>query len=282
MRNKIYAKGILACAWLLLSSGQAVAQPTQPAAGETSVASPTSSDAPSTTDNASQVRPWAKGVEERHQSAALQLYGEGNREFLELRFASALIKYREAIKYWDHPAIRYNMAVALMNLGQILEAQQNLELGLAYGAAPLDEETYKQGLRHRATLRSQLAHFELSCLDPGVEVVLNGRHIFTSPKTERQFLLPGRYQLIATRDGFLSLSTAFEIAAGKLNSYQIRPTLRLVREEILPALELAPSLRSRPTPALTTKPAAPGRGLSPAPVPSPPPSPPVQPRVIPR
>src|SRR5204862_5516188 len=78
-------------------------------------------------------RPWASGVSQDAQKQALVLFDEGNRLFENSEHAAALAKYREALKIWDHPAIRYNAAVALINLDQPLAAHDNLELALRYG-----------------------------------------------------------------------------------------------------------------------------------------------------
>src|SRR5262245_48307466 len=75
---------------------------------------------------APETRPWAVGVAPEAQSAALQLFKQGNSLFAESQHAAALAKYREALKVWDHPAIRYNAAVALVNLDQPLLAYENL------------------------------------------------------------------------------------------------------------------------------------------------------------
>ena len=61
-------------------------------------------------------RPWAANVAEDAQKQAMQLFEEGNKLFEDSQHAAALAKYREALKVWDHPAIRYNAAVALINL----------------------------------------------------------------------------------------------------------------------------------------------------------------------
>ena len=86
-------------------------------------------------------RPWAEGVPEDARRQALGLFEEGNKLFESSEHAAALAKYREALKVWDHPAIRYNAAVALINLDQPLAANENLELALRYGEAPFSPET---------------------------------------------------------------------------------------------------------------------------------------------
>jgi hypothetical protein len=162
-------------------------------------------------------------VSEAEQAIALELYRAGNLEFAESRFAQALAKYREAIRHWDHPAIRFNMAVCLINLDQPLEAKDNLERGLAFGSGPLGAELYSQGLTYRKLLDAQLAHVKIVCLEPGTQVTLDGKLLFTGPGSLEEALLPGEHQVVATKAEFLTVSKALILAAGKLTTYDIRP-----------------------------------------------------------
>jgi hypothetical protein len=61
-------------------------------------------------------RPWVKGVSAADQSAAIELFHEGNGLLKESLFVQAAAKYREALHHWDHPGIHYNLALALLNL----------------------------------------------------------------------------------------------------------------------------------------------------------------------
>ena len=179
-------------------------------------------------------RPWAAGVSGSEQAAALELFDEGNREFAESRFAQALAKYKEATRHWDHPAIRFNMAVCLIKLDQPLEARNNLELGLAYGARPLDGDNYGQGLIYRQLLDAQLARVRISCREPGMRLTLDGKFLLTGPGTVEQSLLPGEHQLVAMKVGFLTATTTLALTAGKRTTYEVtalerRTATRMVR-----------------------------------------------------
>jgi len=169
------------------------------------------------------VRPWAAGVSEAEQATALELYRAGNLEFAESRFAQALAKYKEAIVHWDHPAIRFNMAVCLINLDQPLEAKDNLERSFAFGDGPLGADLYNQGLTYRKLLDAQLAHVKIVCPEPGTQVTLDGRFLFTGPGSVEEALLPGEHQVVATKTEFLTASRALVLVAGKLTTYDIRP-----------------------------------------------------------
>src|SRR6476620_10100923 len=108
-------------------------------------------------------RPWAEGVPQEQQDQALGLFKEGNQLFEASQHAAALARYREALKIWEHPAIRYNAAVVLINLDQPLAAFDDLERALRYGVAPLGADTYQQALTYRKLLLGQLAELEVSC-----------------------------------------------------------------------------------------------------------------------
>jgi hypothetical protein len=174
---------------------------------------------------AADARPWAAGVSDAEQAIALELYVAGNHEFTESHFAQALAKYREALQHWDHPAIRYNMAVCLINLDQPVEARGHLERGLAYGAAPLGNEQYAQGLTYRKLLDAQLVRMNIVCAEAGAEVRLDGKLVLTGPGATDAFLLPGPHQVVATKRGLLTASRTFAHAAGERATLEIEPTL---------------------------------------------------------
>jgi hypothetical protein len=168
-------------------------------------------------------RPWATGVSERAQALAFELYSEGNREFVEMRFAQALVKYREAIRHWDHPAIRFNISVCLINLDQLVEARDNLERSLKYGVTALGADAFAQGLKQRTLLDGKLARLTLDCPEPDEEVMIDGKRVFKGPGTVEQFVLPGEHHVVATKPGFLPASRRIVLAAGASAAFEIRP-----------------------------------------------------------
>ena len=94
-------------------------------------------------------RPWAKGVSESDQRRALELFGKGNGLLKDSLFVQAAAQYRAALKSWDHPAIHYNLVLALLNLDQPVEVLQHLEAAMRYGAAPLDADKFNQARAYR-------------------------------------------------------------------------------------------------------------------------------------
>jgi hypothetical protein len=169
------------------------------------------------------IRPWATGVSDAEQEVARGLYLEGNAEFMESRFARALAKYRDALRHWDHPAIHFNVAICLINLDQLVEASDELERSLAYGAAPLGQEAYAQSTTYRKLLGGQLAHVTATCSVPGSVITLDGKYLFTAPGNAKLNLLPGEHQLAAIKPGLRTAFKTFVAAPGKQAVYDLQP-----------------------------------------------------------
>src|SRR4051812_21164890 len=53
-------------------------------------------------------RPWAAGVKQSEQQAALKLFHDGNLQLNDGLFAKASEAYKAALTHWNHPAIHYN------------------------------------------------------------------------------------------------------------------------------------------------------------------------------
>jgi hypothetical protein len=172
-----------------------------------------------------QPRPWAAGVSESEQALALEIYVAGNAEFAESRFAQALAKYRDAVTHWDHPAIRFNIAVCLINLGQPIEAREQLEKGLAFGIPPLGPEAHAQAITYRKLLDAQLTRLTISCPEPGAQVTLDGKPLLTGPGSATRYLLPGEHQVVATKPGMQASLQTLILTAGTPAAVELRPAI---------------------------------------------------------
>lgn len=178
--------------------------------------------APESPATASDARPWVENVSEEDQEKAQQLFAEGN-DFLDnLRFANAAAKYREAIEYWAHPAIQYNLAIALIKLDQSIEAYLAINQSLRYGAAPLESEQYNQALNYQQLLRNQIGEIELTSSQDGVIVTFDGKKVLTSSGTIKMFVLVGEHQVVASKRGFQTVTRTLPIPSGKTVRMEIR------------------------------------------------------------
>ena len=167
-------------------------------------------------------RPWAAGVSEAEQAVALELYVAGNHDFVEHRYPEAVTSYKRALAHWDHPAIRFNLAVCLLELGLPVAARGHLERSLAYGVSVLGAEAYAQALAYRARLDRQLVRLTLDCPEPGEEILLDGERIFVGPGQVTRFVLPGEHQVVASKRGYLPATKRIVLVMGQPQIYQIR------------------------------------------------------------
>jgi hypothetical protein len=146
-------------------------------------------------------RPWAKGVSAESQKSALELFRAGNTLLKESVFVQAAEKYRQALALWDHPAIHYNMALALLNLDQPIEVHQHLVSAMRFGAAPLDSDKFENARAYKTLIEKQLSKVELTCEAPGATVTMDGKVLFVSPGRYEGLVRPGRHTIIATKEG---------------------------------------------------------------------------------
>jgi hypothetical protein len=153
-------------------------------------------------NKAVQERPWAVGVSEADQKAALAAFAEGNSLIHDALFVKAADKYREALQHWKHPAIYYNLALALVNLDKPVEMYDALEKAMAYGPAPLDEDKFQRAEGYKKLVEGQLAHVELTCDQPGAKVYIDNQEVFTAPGQYTGLVIVGEHTVTAKGEGF--------------------------------------------------------------------------------
>jgi hypothetical protein len=178
--------------------------------------------------------PWSVGISAEKQTIALDLYSKGNVEFENARFDAALALYAQALQHWDHPAIRYNMAIAYNNLGQLLDAEDNLRKALRFGEGPLGPRIYLLGVEYMKNFESRLARVSITCNEPQTQVSLDGRLLFVGPGTTERLVLPGEHRIVGEKSGYMTVSERLELAPGSKRSYDVRlialkPQTRMVR-----------------------------------------------------
>jgi tetratricopeptide (TPR) repeat protein len=160
-------------------------------------------------------RPWAKGVAPSAQKQALEIFRQGNAALKESQWRVAAERYREALALWDHPAINYNLALALLQLDQPVETYQRLEAALRYGPAPLDADKYDQGQRYRALVDKQVARVELRCDVEGAVVKLNGEQVLTGPGSFKKMVRAGAITVVASKEGYLTNEQSPTLVGGE-------------------------------------------------------------------
>jgi hypothetical protein len=174
--------------------------------------------------------PWSKGVPASAQTRALELFRDGNVFFEQAKYTEAVEKYELALASWDHPNIRFNLAVCLINMRQPLVAWDHLQQALRFGDAPLGKRLYAEALSYVAVLESSLAELTVTSSQPEVKILVDGAPLATGGAHKAK-LLPGRHQLVATRPGYTTDSRALDLPAGKPVAEQIELAPDVVKVE---------------------------------------------------
>jgi hypothetical protein len=154
-------------------------------------------------------KPWAAGVTADNQKAALDLYNEGNKAFAQAEYKTALETYTRALVLWDHPAIRYNVAVCLINLDRPVEAYDNLERAMRFGTAPLGQDLWNQGQSYQKLLAGRVAEIEVNA-EPGAAVSLDGKPLAGT----QQRVLTGDHQIVVEKPRYQTETRSIRLNAG--------------------------------------------------------------------
>lgn len=148
--------------------------------------------------------PWYCDVPAENQAQAIEIYGKGNGFFDYGLLSASIDKYREALKYWNHPGIHYNLMAALVGLDRPLEAYESSVEALRYGAdAFQSEREYKRATDHQKRLLGRLVKVHVRCAEEGAVVSLDGKTLFVGPGEKTLMILPGHHQLMARKPGYL-------------------------------------------------------------------------------
>ncbi len=170
-------------------------------------------------------KPWAVGVPQDVQDKATALYEEGNTLFAQQAHAPALEKYKQALALWDHPLIRFNMAVTEIRLERILEAADDLEKSLRFGDEPFKQKSdtlYQQALDYQALVKGRVGYVEASCDQAGAHVFFDGKPWFDAPGKKKMRVLAGEHAITAEKDKFLTRSQKIVVTGGATASQDIK------------------------------------------------------------
>jgi len=156
-------------------------------------------------DPAGLAAPWSEKVSESDKASAKQLVDEGNALFVDKRFKEALDTYTRALARWEHPAIRFNIVRCLIQLDRSVEASDQLDQALAYGAEPFEPAIYDEALAFKKMLGNQIATVELACKQGGARVMLDGQPaIAACPGAQAIRVQPGHHAVTGIERGFLT------------------------------------------------------------------------------
>jgi tetratricopeptide (TPR) repeat protein len=165
--------------------------------------------------------PWNKGVPQDVRAAARDAFLEGNRLFKIPLFSRAVEKYAEALDKWKHPAFYFNLAIAQINLGQWLEARENLELAMKYGPDPLRADRFEEARKQLVEVERHLGRIRVSCPTPGAEVTLDAATLFTGPGQREVWVTARAHEVTARKPEYGTQARRVTAAPGAQESVEL-------------------------------------------------------------
>lgn len=183
---------------------------------------PTTPQQPNTSLEPVGERPWARGVSKQQQDTAMALFLAGNTLLKDSVFVQAAEKYRQALAAWDHPAIHYNLALALMNLDQPVEVHEHLVAALRFGPAPLENEKFEYARNYKTLMERQLARVDISCDTHGTTVTMDGQTLFVAPGRYTGLVRPGSHSIVASKEGYLPNDQSRTLLPGETTSLELK------------------------------------------------------------
>jgi len=142
------------------------------------------------------------------EKEALAAFRQGNDFLNNGLFPQAVEKYRGALVHWDHPAIHYNLALALINLDQPLDVYEQLNKAIEYGAEPLEKDKFDHAKEYLKLVEGQLADVEVSCDKVGAKVAVDGKDVFIAPGKYAAKVRVGKHTFFADKQGYNARVTA--------------------------------------------------------------------------
>lgn len=129
-------------------------------------------------------------------------------------FVQAVERYGAALDRWDHPAIHYNLALALSSLDRPIEVHDHLTQAIAFGAEPLGMDKYNHAREYLRLVAGQIGDIEVSCDKPGARVAVDGKQVFVGPGRYTAKVRVGIHSFLADKPGYVARSEAPFVGPG--------------------------------------------------------------------
>ena len=158
---------------------------------------------------------WPSGGPKETREAVQALVSEGNSLLNQSLFVPAATKYREALQQCNHPALHFNLALALMNLDQPVEMFGHLQAAIQWGPEPIEKERFTQAQNYATLLEKQLVHLRVRCEVPGAQVTLDGQPLLSPPGEFDGMVRPGFHSISASKEGLYTNEVRRTLVGGQ-------------------------------------------------------------------
>jgi hypothetical protein len=156
------------------------------------------------------------GTTTDERKTARELHRVGNGLFEKAEFRDALDVYLLALESWDHPAIRYNAAECMAELGDHAGAYRNISAAVAFGPEPLGDATYRRAVAHHAELESAIARIEVRCPQTDVTITVDGAMRWSCDAGTPLVVSPGEHRVVAVKPNHLPATHFVSATAGRV------------------------------------------------------------------
>lgn len=158
--------------------------------------------------------PWYVQSTTDDRQRAQVLFEQAVEQHLQLRRDLARDLYVQALAKWDDPDIQWNLALVLTDLGEYLNAHQQLESELRWGEALGVERLRAVRERIHALETEHLAQIEAVSDEPGAEITLDGQRWFRGAGRQSTLVVPGEHYVASLKAGFFPVTRSIYVKAG--------------------------------------------------------------------
>lgn len=160
--------------------------------------------------------PWITNASVNDRGAATDLVREGNEALRAANFLRAEKKYRAALARWEHPAIHYNLALALSPTLKPTEVYEHMLSAIQHGALPLGPGRFNHARTQTERMRSEYARVEVSCQCTASAKLSSGEWLIQKENGRFWGLVPpGEHTLVAAVEGHSPSETVLSLKAGQ-------------------------------------------------------------------
>lgn len=160
----------------------------------------------------------------------------GNQFYAEGRYDDALVEYDKAYTLSNNWKILYNRGQVLVMLRRDPEAIAAFEQYLTRGGSEVPDERRVAVEADLEKLRQRLANVTLKDAPPGVEVLVDGHHVATTPLSKAIVVGAGKHVLSLRGTNGIVFTKEFSVAAGDSKEVAVQ----LAPEPAKPAVVVAP------------------------------------------
>lgn len=164
--------------------------------------------------------PWQIGVTADQKERARTALDAGNALFVQNLYREAIAAYREGLAQWNHPAIRFNLAKALIALDSPVEALAELDDAMQYGAKPLGD-VWSEAVNYRLLLHQQVGSLTVRCDQPGVAVLVDNAALAPCPTAAVSRVRPGHHTIVGRARGLLTFTRDETVIGGSASTIDV-------------------------------------------------------------